>query len=302
MLKTIIFEKTPLDEYNKKLKDYMIKFQIFSELKEFQKIGRIEVTKEEFYKSLVESEEKIIDKTTSRKLIKELKNIKVYAQRDDAADAEDADAEDADAEDADAENAENAENADAEDADTEDADTEDTDTEDVDAENVDAENADAENADAENADAENADAENADAENADAEDEKNYYKYYIFEIGYWQKWSRWWNSENRGKTQKYIDEDFSEFMKYLNEIKTMNDDYSFNIYYKNLLKKCHLFINKVTPGLYNLKKTYSDNKKIKALIDSVILTLLDFKNETQIKKHISLSSILREHNNIFLMP
>ena len=82
----------------------------------------------------------------------------------------------------------------------------------------------------------------------------------------------------------------------------MNDDYSFNIYYKNLLKKCHLFINKVTPGLYNLKKTYSDNKKIKALIDSVIMTLLDFKNETQIKKHISLSSILREHNNIFLMP
>ena len=296
MLKTIIFEKTPLDEYNKKLKDYMIKFQIFSELKEFQKIGRIEVTKEEFYKSLVESEEKIIDKTTSRKLIKELKNIKVYAQRDDAEDAENADAEDADTEDA-----EDADTEDA-DADTEDADTEDTDTEDVDAENVDAENADAENADAENADAENADAENADAENADAEDEKNYYKYYIFEIGYWQKWSRWWNSENRGKTQKYIDEDFSEFMKYLNEIKTMNDDYSFNIYYKNLLKKCHLFINKVTPGLYNLKKTYSDNKKIKALIDSVILTLLDFKNETQIKKHISLSSILREHNNIFLMP
>ena len=275
MLKTIIFEKTPLDEYNKKLKDYMIKFQIFSELKEFQKIGRIEVTKEEFYKSLVESEEKIIDKTTSRKLIKELKNIKVYAQRDDA---EDADAEDADAEDADADT-EDAENADTEDA----------------------ENAeDAEDAeDVENAE----DADTEDAEDAeDVKDEKNYYKYYIFEIGYWQKWSRWWNSENRGKTQKYIDEDFSEFMKYLNEIKTMNDDYSFNIYYKNLLKKCHLFINKVTPGLYNLNKTYSDNKKIKALIDSVILTLLDFKNETQIKKHISLSSILREHNNIFLMP
>jgi cobalamin biosynthesis protein CobT len=274
MLKTIIFEKTPLDEYNKKLKDYMIKFQIFSELKEFQKIGRIEVTKEEFYKSLVESEEKIIDKTTSRKLIKELKNIKVYAQCDDAEDADAKDAEDAD-------------------ADTEDADTEDTDADTEDAD------ANTENADTEDADTENA---NTDAENADAEDEKNYYKYYIFEIGYWQKWSRWWNSENRGKTQKYIDEDFSEFMKYLNEIKTMNDDYSFNIYYKNLLKKCHLFINKITPGLYNLKKTYSDNKKIKALIDSVILTLLDFKNETQIKKHISLSSILREHNNIFLIP
>ena len=65
----------------------------------------------------------------------------------------------------------------------------------------------------------------------------------------------------------------------------------------------HSFINKITPGLYNLKKTYSDNKKIKALIDSVIMALLDFKNETQIKKHTSLSSILREHNNnIFLIP
>ena len=55
--------------------------------------------------------------------------------------------------------------------------------------------------------------------------------------------------------------------------------YSVNIYYKNLLKKIHKFINKITPGLYNLKKTYTDNKEIKAHLDSIILTMLDFKNE-----------------------
>ena len=83
----------------------------------------------------------------------------------------------------------------------------------------------------------------------------------------------------------------------MNEIKNIYKIYSLNIYYKKLLKNIHGFINKITPGLYNLKKTYSDNKKIKAQIDSIILTLFDFKNETKIKKNpTSLLSILHQHN------
>ena len=61
--------------------------------------------------------------------------------------------------------------------------------------------------------------------------------------------------------------------------------YSVNIYYKNLLKDIHKFINSIMPGLYNLKKTYKNEKKIKAQIDSIILTMIDFKNETKIKKN-----------------
>ena len=133
-------------------------------------------------------------------------------------------------------------------------------------------------------------------------EEKKYYKYYIFDAGYLQKISRWWWSENRVKTNKYIEEDFSDFMKFLNDVKNLYNAYSLNIYYKKTLTNIHKFISKITPGLYNLKKTYNNNNKIKAQIDSVILTLLDFKNETIIKKNIpsSLLSILHQNNKHFI--
>ena len=133
-------------------------------------------------------------------------------------------------------------------------------------------------------------------------EEKKYYKYYIFDAGYLQKISRWWWSENRVKTKKYIEEDFSDFMKFLNDVKNLYNAYSLNIYYKKTLTNIHKFISKITPGLYNLKKTYNNNNKIKAQIDSVILTLLDFKNETIINKNIpsSLLSILHQNNKHFI--
>ena len=49
MIKFNMFEKTSLDGYNRELEIFQIKFKIFSELKEFQKIGKLEVTKEEFF-------------------------------------------------------------------------------------------------------------------------------------------------------------------------------------------------------------------------------------------------------------
>ena len=299
MFRFNMFEKTPLDGYNKVIDDFRIKFEIFSELKELQKIGRMEISKEDFYNKKendeTENEEaekrekriKILKKIKSRKINREgSKKIEVYVPKKDE------------------------ENSDEENSDEENSDEENADEENADEENADEENADEENADEENAgeEKEGEEKEGEEKEDEEKEDEekeetkkckekKKYYKYYIFDVGYFQKLSRWWYSENREKTNEYIQEDFSELIKILNDIKNIYETYSLNIYYKKLLKKIHKFINEITPGLYHLKKTYSNNKKIKAQIDSIILTLLDFKNETKIKKNpISLLSILHKHN------
>ena len=105
-------------------------------------------------------------------------------------------------------------------------------------------------------------------------------KYYIFENTSLQKLSRWWYSENREKTFKYLDEDFTKVMKFLDRIKEKTS--YFNIKNHNsLLKDINIFINKIIPGLYNLKKTYIEDVKMKAKIDSIILVLIDFKTETK---------------------
>ena len=41
------------------------------------------------------------------------------------------------------------------------------------------------------------------------------------------------------------------------------------------------FIDDILPGLYSLKNTYPCTKEIIAKVDSIILTLIDFKNKTE---------------------
>ena len=89
-----------------------------------------------------------------------------------------------------------------------------------------------------------------------------------------------WYNENRQKTYKYLDEDFKEFVNYLEKIKNMKNIFKLNIQYRKIIKDIHQLINKIIQGLYTLKKTYDEDANIKAKIDSIILTLLDFKNET----------------------
>ena len=91
--------------------------------------------------------------------------------------------------------------------------------------------------------------------------------------------SRWWYGEGRMKTVEYLDNDFSEFMKFLDELVNNLDVDPFCKYAK-MAKDVRLFIDSILPGLYSLKKTYPDTKKVKAKIDSIILTLLDFKEKT----------------------
>ena len=90
-------------------------------------------------------------------------------------------------------------------------------------------------------------------------------------------------SENLEKTFNYLDEDFNCFVKYLNKIKSEVTSINY-MYYSSLLKNIAEFINKLIPGLYNLKQTYKEDNKMTAKIDSIILILIDFKAEMAIVK------------------
>ena len=108
-------------------------------------------------------------------------------------------------------------------------------------------------------------------------------EYCIYDNNIYQKISRWWYSENREKTFGYLEKDFTKFVKYLDLIKIEVQSFNY-IYYKNLSNNIKKLINKIIPGLYKLKKTYSEEKKIVAKVDSIILTLIDFKTEISKKK------------------
>ena len=100
--------------------------------------------------------------------------------------------------------------------------------------------------------------------------------YYIVPAGYMQTFWRYWYQENRNNTWVYLDEDFTEFVKYLDKILLK---INLNAFYKSCILDVMSFVNKIIQGLYNLKQTYIDTKKIVSKIDSIILTLIDFKEK-----------------------
>ena len=90
--------------------------------------------------------------------------------------------------------------------------------------------------------------------------------------------SRWFYGESRYKTIEYLDTDFSNFMKFLdNLIKKFEVD-PFCVCMK-LAKEAKEFVDEILPGLYSLKKTYPETIEIVAKVDSIILTLIDFKDK-----------------------
>jgi hypothetical protein len=50
---------------------------------------------------------------------------------------------------------------------------------------------------------------------------------------------------------------------------------------KLLIADLTKFVDNIMPGLYNLKKTYPTEKELVAKIDSIIVTLIDFKDKTR---------------------
>ena len=102
--------------------------------------------------------------------------------------------------------------------------------------------------------------------------------YYIHDQSmYFIQLRRWWESQGRKFTFNHLDEDFSEFMKYLDEIlDTLEKFYDSKTKTISLLTR--VLVNLIITGLYNLKKTYPQEAKLLCKIDSIILSLIDFKD------------------------
>ena len=89
---------------------------------------------------------------------------------------------------------------------------------------------------------------------------------------------RWWGNQGRKQTFNHLDEDFTEFMKYLDKI--LNSlVFILDVRYKDLAKNVKNFVDSLMTGLYNLKKTYPNEKELTCKIDSIILSMIDFKGD-----------------------
>ena len=91
---------------------------------------------------------------------------------------------------------------------------------------------------------------------------------------------RWWRGETWKTTITYLDDVFGSFTKFLDTILKYLRINGVGSIHKFMNRVCE-YINKIIPGLHTLKYTYSieDRREIHAKIDSIILTLIDFKEE-----------------------
>ena len=112
--------------------------------------------------------------------------------------------------------------------------------------------------------------------------DENYYK---FSNSYAQLAMRYWYSENREKTINYLDKDLGEYMSFLDKLMDKIENDILGVY-KKFGIKVKEYNSDLIKGLYVLKETYnkqtwttSDKKNIIAKIDSIILTLIDFKDK-----------------------
>ena len=92
--------------------------------------------------------------------------------------------------------------------------------------------------------------------------------------------SRWYYGESRYKTIEYLDKDFTIFMEFLDKLLKFFSVDPFCIY-ASLAKNTREFVNEILPGLYSLKKTYPLCTEMVAKVDSIIMTLLDFKERVE---------------------
>lgn len=107
-------------------------------------------------------------------------------------------------------------------------------------------------------------------------------EYEIFSNRYFQQTIRWWYSQNREKTVGYLDEDFTNYMKFLDELCYYLSKDILGVY-TNFAHQVKDYNRDMIKSLYVLKETYKcgggNNKDIIAKIDSIILTMIDFKDK-----------------------
>ena len=64
---------------------------------------------------------------------------------------------------------------------------------------------------------------------------------------------------------------------------------------EKLIGKITEFIDSIMPGLYKLKKTYPEGSNLVAKIDSIIVTLIDFKDNTRKSTNVNIvNHVLRQ--------
>ena len=108
---------------------------------------------------------------------------------------------------------------------------------------------------------------------------------------------RWWNGENRTKTLVHLDDSFKEFMRLLDKIITHASYNGQGPFMKKLTANICAFINSILSGLNRLKFTYPHCAEIHCKIGSIILTLLDFKDD--IRRYTSSSKKESRRSNSF---
>ena len=125
-------------------------------------------------------------------------------------------------------------------------------------------------------------------------------EYFIFYNNWRRQLWRWVYSENRDNTFNYLEDDFNMFFQFLDQVLDVLKNNTNKYIFKPLIIKINLFIKKIIKGLYKLKKTYYDSDVLKNKIDSIIITLIDFKEESTKFldiKYISFNTIPKSNSN-----
>jgi hypothetical protein len=94
-----------------------------------------------------------------------------------------------------------------------------------------------------------------------------------------QSLRRWWAAENRIRTLVHLDDSFKAFMRLLDKILIHARLNGLKARMKNLTTEICSFINSILAGLNSLKFTYPQDAEIHCKIGSIILTLIDFKDD-----------------------
>ena len=101
---------------------------------------------------------------------------------------------------------------------------------------------------------------------------------YIEPPGYFQFIKRWWYGEDKKTTFRHLDKYFVEFIRFLDNILTYtraNEKEDI----EPLGNKVCGYINRIITGIHVLKYTYPNYKELHDKIASIIITMIDFKEE-----------------------
>ena len=104
-------------------------------------------------------------------------------------------------------------------------------------------------------------------------DESPYY--YVFII---QSVNRYINNQGRENLFKFFDVKFTEYVRFLDNIKEKIYENSDNKLFKKLIQDNIKLIDELIPGLHTVKITYQDYDRLANKISSIILTFIDFKD------------------------